>query len=94
MNIIRNRFTGEVIFKDEAPSLKALVERAAELGIDLSMANLCQADLRAAELGNVMLSGAKLTKADLTEARLLLANLEGSNLTGAVPQKQGWWEHS
>ena len=83
MNLIRNRFTAEVIFEGEAQSLKSLIEEAVTLHIDLSAANLAGADLRGAQLGHGIFCGAKLTNANLTEARLYEANLEGSDLTGA-----------
>ncbi len=47
--------------------------------VDLSEANLIEADLDKADL-----SGAKLTETNFDEAYLIGANLRGANLTGAI----------
>ena len=51
-------------------------------GIDLSGADLTEANLRRADLIEANLAGANLTKANLTGANLYRADLTGANLTG------------
>lgn len=52
--------------------------------LDLSGADLREANLRGAQLGNVNLSGADLRNADLTDAVLSGGDLTGANLEGAT----------
>jgi hypothetical protein len=99
---IKNRFSGEVIFKLETESIKlcliAAVKSGADLsganlyGANLSGANLYGANLSRADLSRADLSGANLSRADLSRADLSGANLYGANLSGAnlseVKQKE------
>jgi uncharacterized protein YjbI with pentapeptide repeats len=52
-------------------------------GADLSEANLSGANLSGVELSEANLSGANLSRADLSEADLSFDNLSGANLSGA-----------
>jgi hypothetical protein len=90
---IKNRFSGEVIFKLETESIKLCViaaiksranlSRANLSGANLSGADLYGADLYGADLYGADLSGADLYGADLSRANLSRANLSGANLSGA-----------
>ena len=95
---IKNRWSGEIIYQDEAESFKALILSAIKAGANLSgadlwsanlrsadlwSANLRSADLRSANLSGADLSGANLRSADLRDANLRSANLSGANLSGA-----------
>ena len=95
---IKNRWSGQIIYQDEAESLKILVLAAIKTGADLQDANLSGADLRSADLSGADLrsadlrsanlsgadlSGANLRSADLRDANLRSANLSGANLSGA-----------
>jgi len=65
MNIqIKTRFSGKVLFKTEAPSIKVALELAVKSGADLRGAVLSGADLRYADLSGAVLSGADLSGAD------------------------------
>ena len=70
---IKNRFTGSVIYQDEADSFSALAQVAVKSGANLSGANLRGANLY----------GADLRSADLRSADLHGANLYGADLSGA-----------
>jgi len=94
MNIqIKTRFSGKVLFKTEAPSIKVALELAVKSGADLRYADLrgadlsgavlSGADLRYADLRGANLSGADLSGADLRYADLRGAYLSGANLSGA-----------
>ncbi len=63
---IKNRFTDEVIFNGDAPSIAALLEEAVALEVDLAEARL---------------AGENLSKANLSGARLALADLSKANLS-------------
>ena len=95
---IKNRWSGEIIYQDEAESFKALILSAIKAGANLSgadlwsanlrsadlwSANLRSADLRSANLSGADLSGANLRSADLRDANLRSADLQGANLRGA-----------
>jgi len=89
---IKNRFTGEIIFSGEAPSVAALVEQAVRAGVDLSEAslpglNLAGATLSGARLIKADLSRVNLVRADLTGARLAEATLASADMTGAILYK-------
>jgi hypothetical protein len=91
---IKNRWTGAVIYQDEAESFRALILAAIKSGADLRSAdlrsanlrsaNLSGADLRGADLRAADLSGANLRGADLRSADLRSANLRSANLSGAT----------
>lgn len=72
---IKNRFTGEVIFKRKCESFRACVQAAIGKKANLSAANLELADLELANLGAANLSGANLSRANLSGANLSGANL-------------------
>ena len=85
---IKNRWTGEIIYKGEANSIRELLERAikeqANLSrADLYRANLYSADLSSADLSSSNLSSADLSSADLSSADLSSADLSSSNLSSA-----------
>ena len=95
---IKNRWSGEIIYQDEAESFKALILSAIKAGANLSgadlwsanlrsadlwSANLRSADLRSANLSGADLSGANLRSADLRSADLWSADLRSANLSGA-----------
>jgi hypothetical protein len=71
---IRSRYTGAVLWRGEAISLRAAVEAAVAVGADLTDtdllagANLTDADLARANLTDADLARANLTDADLTDA--------------------------
>jgi hypothetical protein len=71
---IKNRWTGLIMHKAEAPTLREAVEQILSTGADLT-----DADLRGAVLTGAVLTGAVLRDADLTGA-----DLRGAVLTGAV----------
>jgi Family of unknown function (DUF5758)/Pentapeptide repeats (8 copies) len=77
---IKSRWTGAVLYQDEAESFKALVHAAIKSGANLSGANLSGADLYGANLSGANLSGADLYGANLSGANLYGANLYGANL--------------
>ena len=85
---ITNRWTGAIIYQDEAESFKALVEAAVKTRANLTDANLARANLTDANLARAYLAhanlaGAYLARADLARADLTDANLTDANLTGA-----------
>jgi hypothetical protein len=85
---IKNRFTGSIVYQDEAESFTALVKAAIKsganlYGADLYGANLYGADLSSANLSGANLSGADLSSANLSGADLYVADLYGANLSGA-----------
>jgi len=80
MNIqIKTRFSGKVLFKTEAPSIKVALELAVKSGADLRYADLRGADLRGAVLSYAYLSGANLSGAVLSGADLRYAYLSGAD---------------
>jgi uncharacterized protein YjbI with pentapeptide repeats len=80
---IRRRSSRKLVFKGEASSMKALVERAVAAGIDLSYADLSGTNLSAADLAGAVLRGADLSRANLVRADLSLAKLSGAILASA-----------
>ena len=95
---IKNRWSNNVMYACEAPSIKhALIEaviKGANLrGANLSSTNLRGANLRGADLSDVDLRGSNLSSAnlsstslrsaDLRDADLRDADLRGANLSGA-----------
>jgi len=80
---IKNRHTGEVIYKSRHKTIKATVEAAVKAGADLWGADLGCANLGGAYLGNAKLIGADLVDANLGDANLGDANLTGARLVGA-----------
>ena len=71
--VIKNRFTGEIIWESEKTTYKEAIEEAIA-----SRANLSEADLSWADLSEANLSWANLSKANLSEANLSWANLNGT----------------
>jgi hypothetical protein len=85
---IRSIFTGEVIYKSDAATIKLAVEasvrtRANLRGADLIGADLRYADLRYADLRYADLRYADLRYADLRDAGLRGADLRDAGLRGA-----------
>jgi len=80
---IKNRLSGNVLFKIETENLKLAVEDAVKSRAKLSGADLSGADLYGADLSGADLSGADLYGANLSGANLSGANLSGANLSGA-----------
>ena len=85
---IKDRYSDRVLFETEAETLKDALEEAVALQINLSCANLRNADLREACLVNAELSNADFSGANLFKAMLRRATLIGSrfcnvNLRGA-----------
>ena len=70
---IKNRFTGEIIYRSKKRILRTVVEEAVKSGASLAGANLSRASL----------DGANLDGASLYRASLYRANLDGANLSGA-----------
>ena len=66
---IKNRFTGDIIYKSEKSTLKEAVVEAKKEGADLSDADLRDADLSGANLSGADLSGANLSGAELASAK-------------------------
>ena len=83
MNKQIRHWTGKVLFKAAANTVKELLLAALLSGADLSGANLRYADLRGANLRYADLSGADLSDANLSGADLRDANLSGADLSGA-----------
>jgi hypothetical protein len=80
---IKNRFSGEVVFKLETESFRLCVEAAIKYEANLSGANLSGADLSRADLYEANLSEAYLYGANLYEANLSRADLSRAYLYGA-----------
>jgi hypothetical protein len=80
---IKHRFSGELLFKTEAASLKLAVQLAVTQKVSLRGAYLSGAYLRGAYLSGAYLSGADLSGADLSGAYLRGADLSGVNLRDA-----------
>jgi uncharacterized protein YjbI with pentapeptide repeats len=98
MQIIRHRYTGEVIFEGRHRTLAHAVRTAVVAGINLAYADLSRANLNRADLTDAILyganltgttlirailDGANLTRVNLTDANLTRANLTDANLVGA-----------
>ncbi|MFH0824018.1 MAG: pentapeptide repeat-containing protein [Pseudomonadota bacterium] len=90
---IKKRSSDEVLFVEEAPSLKSAVESAIRAGVDLSGADLSGAYLAGSDLSGVRLSradlsgaimvGADLSRALMDRADVVSAEFRGANLSGA-----------
>ena len=76
---IKNRWTGNIIFKSTKTIWKNAVEEAIKSG-----ANLSGADLSRANLFEANLFEANLSDADLSGANLSDADLSGANLSGCL----------
>ena len=76
--------SGNVLFSYESEdnSIRKTLEKAVEVGVDLSGANLREVDLSGAYLVEVNLTGANLSGANLRGANLRGANLSGTYLLG------------
>ena len=77
------RYTGKVLFRAEAGTIREAVEAAVKAGADLSHADLRGADLSLADLRGAYLSHADLRGADLSHADLRGADLTHAYLRGA-----------
>jgi hypothetical protein len=80
---IKNRFTGEIIYKHESDNLRDVMIAAVKYRANLSGANLYRANLSGADLSGANLSGANLYRANLSGANLSGADLYRANLSGA-----------
>ena len=80
---IKNRWSGQIIYQDEAESLKILVLAAIKTGANLQDANLSGANLSGANLSGANLRGANLSGANLQDANLQDAYLSGADLSSA-----------
>ena len=79
--VIKNRFTGSIIFQSTKSTYKdAIIEKG---DANLIGASLIGADLSYANLIGANLSYANLSGADLSDANLIGANLSDANLSGA-----------
>ena len=76
--VIKNRWTGDVIYSSEKKTIKKAVIEAVSKKADLR-----EADLREANLYRADLREANLYRADLREADLYRANLSEADLYGA-----------
>lgn len=86
---VKHRYTGEILFSGAAQSMKALVEAATALGVDLSYADLGGLDLSGARLVAGRFNGASFDKtnlaaADLSGAQLRQTSLMAAELVGAL----------
>jgi hypothetical protein len=86
---VKHRYTGETLFSGAAQSIKALVEAATALGVDLSHADFGGLDLSGARLVGGRFNGASFDKtnlaaADLSGAQLCQASLMAAELVGAL----------
>jgi len=84
---IKSWLTSKIIYETEAETLKEAVEKAVKEKINLSNADLSEADLSNANLSDADLSKANLSNADLSEADLSNADLWKANLTNAKIKK-------
>ena len=89
-HVIKNRYTGEILFKDEVPDTtesvlisRVLLEQAVAANTNLRYANLRYANLSHADLRGANLSHANLSDADLSDADLSGTNLHGADLSDA-----------
>ena len=80
---IKCRYTGKVLFRAEAKTIREAVEAAVKAKADLRGADLRDADLRAANLRDANLRDAVLRGADLRDANLRAADLRAADLRGA-----------
>lgn len=80
MKILHKR-TGETIFECGCRTLKKCLVEAVKNKVNLSYADLSNANLRGADLSNADLRGAKLWGANLSNADLSNANLWGEKIT-------------
>ena len=87
-HVIKNRYTGEILFKDEVPDTtesvlisRVLLEQAVAANTNLRDADLSYADLRGANLSHANLSDANLRGTNLRDADLS----DGLKLAGTRP---------
>lgn len=80
---IKNRWTGDIIFSGEFPSLKLAVEHCAVAKISLSSSDLSNANLRNASLRGSSLNCSNLSGSNLSNANLSYTDLYGSDLSDA-----------
>ena len=75
---IKDRHSGRILFETEAETLKGALEEAVISGVNLSCA-----DLRNADVGGAYLAGAQLSNADFSGANLFGITLDRAVLIGA-----------
>lgn len=85
---IKNRFSGNIIFRLECESLKFCIEAAIKSGADLSEADLYKANLqgvhlRRTDMREANLCRSNLCRSNLSEAYLREVNLQGADLSRA-----------
>jgi len=81
--ILKHRVTGDIIFSEEASSVRELAESAVRQGVPLAEVHLTGKMLAGADLSGADLQRANLSHADLSGANLARAYLAGADLTGA-----------
>jgi hypothetical protein len=81
--MIKNRWTGAVLYTSDCSTLREAVIEAYKGGANLDAADLCGASLCDANLCDANLDGANLCDANLCGASLCDANLDGANLCDA-----------
>jgi len=79
---IKHRVTGAVLFEGEYDTIKALVETAVKLGIDLSYADLKYVDLSDTNLKGIKLRYSNLFESNLSGADVSYSDVSYSNLIG------------
>ena len=82
LSILR-RFESDVERKSSVVRFLVETEVISSLRVDLSSANISQAELSGVDLSRCRLSGANLDRADLTQARFANSELVGASLVGA-----------
>jgi len=80
---IKNRFTCEIIYKDDSKTLKKTVENAILAKVDQRYSNLIGSDLRYSNLIGSNLRWSDLRGSNLSGSNLRWSNLSGSNLSGS-----------
>jgi uncharacterized protein YjbI with pentapeptide repeats len=80
---IKNRWTGALIFGGDFKSLKACVEHAVSLQVNLSGSDLRGSNLRDSNLRGSDLRGSNLRGSDLRDSDLRGSNLRDSDLRGS-----------
>ena len=84
MMSICNAQTGGVIFSGNYPSFAAMVQDAANLGVDLSNANLSGQNLQGVNLSGTLLQAAVFDNSNMQGANLDNADLTNASVVNAV----------
>ena len=86
--VIKNRWTGDVIYSSEKKTIKKAVIEAVSKKADLREADLYRANLSEADLYGADLYEADLCEADLSEANLYEANFLGKGGSTKIKKNQ------